>query len=45
LIETKKVEKQRKRNEKRLKPFSTIIQKGQKVVDAKRTRKRKWEWE
>ncbi len=29
---------------KRLKPFSAIIQKGQKVVDAKRTRKRRWEW-
>ncbi len=29
---------------KRLKPFDAIIQKGQKVVDAKRTRKRRWEW-
>ncbi len=36
--------KTEKRNKKRLKPFDAIIQKGQKVVDAKRTRKRKWEW-
>ncbi len=43
----KKLQNQRKLKnremKKRLKPFDAIIQKGQKVVDAKRTRKRKWE--